>query len=189
MERARNTRDRGLRQSNYDCWVEQSEEEWQMEHIADCREGFMDAMSQLGEQPPPAMPEQPPVLVFFDFDAAQVPAEAAPLLDSVAGVARDNPNMRFQVVGHADRAGSAAYNNRLSENRARNIAQALAARGVSMDRMSVDWRGEMDPRVLTGDGVREPENRRVVIQGMVSSDMMSMSGGAGSGGMSPSSMN
>lgn len=181
-------------QSNYDCWVEQSEEGWQMDHIAECREGFMNAMNQLNpEQPAPApmAQEQAPVLVFFDFDVARVPAEADPLLGSIADVAQDNPNMRLEVVGHADRAGSTAYNNRLSENRARNVADALSARGVPMDRMTVDWKGEMDPRVPTGDGVREPENRRVVIRGMATGDMMSMSEtmGSGAGGMSQSTMN
>lgn len=45
---------------NYDCWVEQSAEGWQMDDIAACREGFMNAMNQLGEQPQPAMREQAP---------------------------------------------------------------------------------------------------------------------------------
>ncbi|WP_404380880.1 OmpA family protein [Caenispirillum salinarum] len=167
-------------QSNYDCWVEQSEEGWQMDHIAECREGFINAMNQLGERPAPQPAQaQAPVLVFFDFDVARVPSEADPLLNSVAEVAQENPNLELQVVGHADRAGSVPYNNRLSEQRARNVAQALSARGVPMDRMSVDWKGELDPRVPTGDGVREPENRRVVIRGMMTGDMMSMSGGAG----------
>lgn len=40
-------------QSNYDCWVEQSEEGWQLDHIAECREGFMTAMDRLNERPMP----------------------------------------------------------------------------------------------------------------------------------------
>lgn len=129
------------------------------------------------------------MLVFFDFDVAQVPPEAGPLLDAIADVAKENPGMTFQVVGHADRAGSVDYNNRLSERRARNVAQALSVRGVGMDQMSIDWEGELDPRVPTGDGVREPENRRVVIRGMTAGNSMPMSGGSGAGSTMSSTMN
>ncbi|SOD95236.1 OmpA family protein [Caenispirillum bisanense] len=178
-------------QANYDCWVEQAEEGWQYDHIAKCREGFLAAMQQRGGEVVTQVEGPPPVLVFFDWDVARLPAEATQMLDAMANVAQDNPQMRLNVTGHADTSGPSDYNVGLSRERAENVASALQTRGVARDRMIVDWKGESDPRVPTGDGVREPENRRVTIQGTGTAPMASMDGmntGMGAGGMQQSSM-
>ena len=70
---------------------------------------------------------------------------------------------RVVVVGHADTSGSAAYNVRLSERRAKAVADALVGLGVDAAKLAVDWRGETEPAVATGDGVKEPLNRRSTI--------------------------
>ena len=67
------------------------------------------------------------------------------------------------VVGHADRSGSDAYNVRLSERRAKAVADALVGLGVASGKLSVDWKGESQPAVPTPDGVKEPLNRRATI--------------------------
>jgi OmpA-OmpF porin, OOP family len=72
-------------------------------------------------------------------------------------------SVRLQVTGYTDLSGSAGYNQRLSERRANNVANALANLGVARSDMAVAGRGENDPRVPTPQGVREPQNRRVEI--------------------------
>ena len=67
------------------------------------------------------------------------------------------------VTGHTDRSGSDAYNMRLSERRAKAVADALVGLGVGQDKLSVDWKGESQPAVPTPDGVKEPLNRRATI--------------------------
>ena len=67
------------------------------------------------------------------------------------------------VVGHADRSGSDAYNLRLSERRAKAVADALVGLGVAQTKLTVDWKGESQPAVPTPDGVKEPLNRRATI--------------------------
>jgi len=71
--------------------------------------------------------------------------------------------MRIVVVGHTDTSGSAAYNVRLSERRAKATADALVGAGVNQTALAVDWKGETMPAVATGDGVKEPLNRRATI--------------------------
>ncbi|HET6224341.1 MAG TPA: OmpA family protein, partial [Dongiaceae bacterium] len=61
-------------------------------------------------------------------------------------------------------SGSASYNVGLSERRAQAVAAELAANGVPQADIAVDWKGETEPLVPTGDGVREPQNRRAVIE-------------------------
>jgi OOP family OmpA-OmpF porin len=67
------------------------------------------------------------------------------------------------VVGHTDTSGSAAYNLRLSERRAKAVADAMVGMGVAQTALSVDWKGKTDLAVQTGDGVKEPLNRRSTI--------------------------
>jgi OmpA-OmpF porin, OOP family len=80
-----------------------------------------------------------------------------------AEYARGGNATQLVVVGHADTSGSAAYNIRLSERRAKAVADSLVGLGVAQTALSVDWKGETQPAVQTGDGVKEPLNRRATI--------------------------
>jgi outer membrane protein OmpA-like peptidoglycan-associated protein len=70
---------------------------------------------------------------------------------------------RIEVNGHADRTGSAAYNQTLSERRAQNVAAELVRNGVPQNIITVQGFGYTRPLVPTGPGAREPQNRRVEI--------------------------
>jgi len=70
---------------------------------------------------------------------------------------------RLQVVGHADTSGPAAYNSNLSRERALRVIEELVLRGVGEPRIDMLWKGESEPLVATGDGIREPQNRRAEI--------------------------
>jgi outer membrane protein OmpA-like peptidoglycan-associated protein len=67
------------------------------------------------------------------------------------------------VIGYTDSSGSTRYNVRLSERRAKAVADALVGLGVPAGSLQVDWRGESELAVQTGDGVKEPLNRRATI--------------------------
>lgn len=117
--------------------------------------------------PAPAPPAPPPVarnyIVFFDWDRADITAEAAAILRSAAENAKTGGISRIQATGHADRSGTQSYNLRLSERRARAVQAELTKLGIGSEQVAVDWKGELEPLVPTDDGVREPQNRRVEI--------------------------
>ncbi|MDP1670928.1 MAG: OmpA family protein, partial [Alphaproteobacteria bacterium] len=102
-------------------------------------------------------------LVFFDFDRSDVTSEADAILNDAATYAKTTGAVRIGATGHADRAGSDAYNMALSMRRANAVKARLLALGVPESEISIDARGESDPLVPTEDGVREPQNRRVEI--------------------------
>lgn len=104
-----------------------------------------------------------PFLVFFNFDSAELTAEARTIVDEAAAAWRKYGAVRISVVGHTDRSGPDSYNQRLSERRAEAVKAALTAAGVPADRVFSSAKGESEPLVATGDGVREPQNRRVEI--------------------------
>jgi OOP family OmpA-OmpF porin len=159
-------------QSRYDCWLEQQEENWQIDDISACRAQFLQAMSDLEARPvaqAPAQPAQPPAgagreyRVYFDFDRSNLTPEARQIVDQVAAEARRGASSRIELVGKADRSGTDRYNQGLSERRARTVVDALVRAGVPRDQISARAVGESQPPVPTPDGVREPRNRVVEI--------------------------
>ena len=156
----------------YDCWVEKAESVYWL--VDDCRAKFYEAMEALRGRPvaapapvSPAPVAEPPArdyLVFFDFDRANIRPDAAEVLRRVVSSYRQLNANQVQLVGHADRSGPNAYNQRLSERRAAAVKTFLTRQGVPSRNISAIGRGETDPRVPTPDGVREQENRRVEIR-------------------------
>jgi OmpA-OmpF porin, OOP family len=133
--------------------------------------GLRYALFQPPPPPPPvavAAPAAAPApartyLVFFDWDRADLTARAREIIAEAASNAGRVQATRIEVAGHADRSGSPAYNQRLSQRRADAVAAELVARGISRSEISVSAYGESRPLVPTADGVREPQNRRVEI--------------------------
>jgi outer membrane protein OmpA-like peptidoglycan-associated protein len=67
------------------------------------------------------------------------------------------------LTGYTDSTGSAKYNMALSLRRASAVKASLVRLGTPADEISVVGKGKGDQLVPTGDGVREPQNRRVLI--------------------------
>lgn len=102
-------------------------------------------------------------LIFFDFDSANIRAEARGVVDELAKEISGIALSGIKIVGHADTSGTESYNQRLGLRRANAVKDALIARGIDPAIISVDTRGENELLVPTSDGVREPANRRSVI--------------------------
>jgi OOP family OmpA-OmpF porin len=101
--------------------------------------------------------------VFFDFDKSDVRPDARPIIEEAANNARRGNISRINLTGHADAAGSAAYNQRLSVRRAEAVKAEFVRMGFNPNEIAVVGKGKTDPLVPTPDGVREPKNRRVEI--------------------------
>ncbi|HLF96673.1 MAG TPA: OmpA family protein [Methylococcaceae bacterium] len=104
-----------------------------------------------------------PSQVTFDFDSAHIRPGFYSALNGVAQVLRENDQTAVEITGHTDSKGSDSYNQRLSEERARAVADYLAAQGVNMARMNARGMGESMPLASNDtDGGRQ-QNRRVEI--------------------------
>jgi len=101
--------------------------------------------------------------VYFDFDRSDLTPDAKPILQRAASDAKSGNVTRVQVTGHTDRSGPDNYNQHLSERRAQSVKAELIRQGVRADEIVTVGKGEREPAVPTPDGVREPRNRRVVI--------------------------
>ena len=117
--------------------------------------------------PPPPPPPPPPApkqfIVFFGYNKCNITAEADAVLSEAAAAAKSSGSAAVRIVGHTDTSGSAAYNQKLSECRANAAKTNLVGKGVSEGSVSTSGKGESELMVQTGDGVKEPQNRRATV--------------------------
>ena len=119
---------------------------------------------QVAAPPPPAPSIAPPsFMVFFDWDRSNLSQQALNTIKQAADAFKTKGNARITATGHTDTSGPEAYNMALSLRRANAVKDALVREGVPAQAISVIGRGEQGLLVQTGDGVREPQNRRVEI--------------------------
>ena len=83
--------------------------------------------------------------ITFAFDRYDVQPQFRPTLDRVAEVLGDYPQTMIDIYGHTDSVGADAYNQTLSENRARAVADYLSMQGVNKVRMATLGYGETQP--------------------------------------------
>ena len=79
--------------------------------------------------------------LYFDFDSTAV-GDVSNIVNYIGTLSSLN---QIKLVGHADPIGSDAYNEKLSERRAKAVASKLSAAGVSQDSMSIGYLGESSP--------------------------------------------
>ena len=114
-------------------------------------------------------PEKPVVeapkqfIVFFGFNKSNLTAEAVRVVADAAEAAKKHGSAAIAIVGHTDTSGSTDYNMALSMRRSQAVKDSLIAHGIDGGMISTGGRGETELMVSTGDGVKEPQNRRATI--------------------------
>lgn len=152
-------RQAAIAQSRFDCWVEQQEEGWQLDHIADCRKEFIYWVRWIEAN-------MNGMTLFFDFGSDEIRPSAAAKLDDLAEQLSGLEDVGLLATGHTDTVSSMRYNDALGMRRAEAVKQALMDRGVNasiINAMRLDSKGERELAVPTADGVREQGNRRVIM--------------------------
>ena len=115
------------------------------------------------QAPAPAPSVAHSYMVFFDFNKSDLSPQAVAIVDQAAKNAAPAKATEITVTGHTDTVGSDAYNMRLSRRRAESVAAELEKQGIASSEIEIVAKGKHDLLVPTGDGVREPQNRRVTI--------------------------
>jgi outer membrane protein OmpA-like peptidoglycan-associated protein len=103
-----------------------------------------------------------PDKVLFDFNRAEVRAEAGKILDVIAeNMKRDVPDAQLLLLGHTDGIGSDQYNMDLSKRRAMAVMAALVARGVNPNQLKTIPIGMRQPIAPNDTDEGRARNRRV----------------------------
>lgn len=102
-------------------------------------------------------------IVFFDFDKSDLTAAAQAIVAEAVRTAKTNSFVKVLVSGHTDTVGSDNYNQALSLRRAQSVKDEMVRDGMDGNGIGIEGKSLHEPLVPTGPGVREPQNRRAVI--------------------------
>ena len=103
------------------------------------------------------------LLVFFDFDKAELKEESLPDLDRLVEFLKTYPSVRISVEGHTDDVGTDAYNDRLSQRRADAVKEYLVKNGIAPQRIQTKGWGRRRPLVQGTTEDARAQNRRVEV--------------------------
>ena len=102
--------------------------------------------------------------VTFAFNSDQITADERGTLNEAVDIMRRYPDINVQVAGHTDSVGNDAYNQSLSERRARSVLEFLAAAGIDRSRMTARGYGEASPIADNATDAGRAMNRRVELR-------------------------
>jgi len=131
---------------------------------SDAKKEFEDAMKGIGEV---KKEDRGLVLymsdILFDFNRAGLRSGTIDALGKIGTVLKNHPNYKIRVEGHTDSVGSAAYNQKLSVQRAKVVGDFFIKDGVETGRIKTVGYGEEKPLVSNKTAEGRQRNRRVEI--------------------------
>src|SRR5258708_2014057 len=96
----------------------------------------------------------------FNFDKSTVRADQRAKLDELVSSLGGTQYDSIPVLGHADRIGKDAYNQRLSERRAAAVKAYLMEKGISADKIQAEGRGKSES--VTGDACNKIRGKALI---------------------------
>ncbi len=98
--------------------------------------------------------------IFFDFNKATLTDESIAELDRVYKLLEETPKLKIEMSGHTDNIGSASYNQKLSEERAKAVVDYLVRKGISAGRLTYKGYGMTQPVASNDTEEGRQQNRR-----------------------------
>jgi outer membrane protein OmpA-like peptidoglycan-associated protein len=109
--------------------------------------------------------------VYFEINKFDIKPESFGLLDEVAQILKDHPELtRIRIEGHTDARGNDAANLALSKGRAKAVTDYLIAKGIDASRLESEGYGETRPLVKANNEAAWAKNRRVDFKVVARSD-------------------
>ena len=99
--------------------------------------------------------------IHFATSKAEILPESRPIIDEIVSLLKNRPGLRIGVEGHTDNTGTPAFNKTLSNARAKAVVEAIAAAGISSNRL--EPAGYVQERPVADNRTEEgrAKNRRV----------------------------
>jgi OmpA-OmpF porin, OOP family len=143
--------------------------------IAECDPDLVKKPAEPAAAAPAAAPVVPPAATpkpaaekvtlsadaLFDFDKAVLRPEGKAKLDDVVAKAKEIKLEVIIAVGHADRFGTDAYNQKLSERRAAAVKEYAVSKGIEPNRVYTEGKGKKQP-VTKPDQCKGPKSKKVI---------------------------
>lgn len=99
--------------------------------------------------------------VDFEFASSSISSDSYSILNESVKTLKDNLSVNVRLEGHTDNIGSEAYNQQLSENRAKAVMRYFVKKGIDADRLSAVGYGYTKPIASNETSAGRDRNRRV----------------------------
>ena len=96
--------------------------------------------------------------IYYDLNKYNIRPDAATELDKLVTILQDNPSLKIELGSHTDARDTDAYNQRLSENRAKSAVAYIVSKGIAADRMTHKGYGET--QLIVKNARNEEEHQR-----------------------------
>ena len=97
----------------------------------------------------------------FDTGKSTIKKESMPIVEQIIEMMKQAPDIKLSVEGHTDSDGSNESNQKLSEQRAKSIVDAIVRGGIDITRLSSAGFGEDKPIADNSTSEGKAKNRRV----------------------------
>lgn len=101
--------------------------------------------------------------ILFDLNKATIRKESYDALDAIVDIMKEYPGAEFHIAGHTDSSGSAAYNEKLSRERAASVRSYIVTHGIEADQITSEGYGEKYPIATNKTAEGRQQNRRVEV--------------------------
>jgi hypothetical protein len=99
----------------------------------------------------------------FETGKAEIRPESQKIIDQIVQMLKENPDLKISIEGHTDNVGTAEFNQKLSENRAKAVMDAIIAQNIDKNRLSSKGWGATKPVADNNTEEGKAKNRRVEI--------------------------
>ncbi|MFC2130017.1 OmpA family protein [Bacteroidota bacterium] len=110
-------------------------------------------------------------LLFPTSSSAELSGDMIQYLDKIFEYLKNNPNSSLRIVGHSDDQGTFDQNDKRARERATNIADYLAKKGIPMFRLLANGKGAIEPVASNKTEEGRQKNRRVEIKIVTHDDL------------------
>ena len=97
----------------------------------------------------------------FDFNSDVIRPESKAVLEQILAVLNENADWNLSIEGHTDNVGGEAFNQVLSEKRAKAVRDHLVKAGIAASRLKAVGKGMVEPVATNENQIGRAQNRRV----------------------------
>ncbi|MBP5666664.1 MAG: PD40 domain-containing protein [Salinivirgaceae bacterium] len=102
--------------------------------------------------------------IFFKFDSYELMPQSFVELNQMAVFIKNSAGVKFEIGGHTDNVGNDAYNQQLSEKRAKSVYDYLISQGVGQSQLSFKGYGKQVPIGDNSTAEGREQNRRTELK-------------------------
>lgn len=99
--------------------------------------------------------------IFFEFNSATLTEDSKTELNQIVRFLNNNTGTKITIAGHTDDQGTDAYNQQLSEERARAVYDYLINQKISKELLTYVGHGESQPLAENNSEANRQLNRRI----------------------------